>query len=304
TSDYWTQSLGEYGVGPGKSMGLVVMPTAAPKTIDDQEFTPLIAKLISGGTLPHPNSNTVFAFIVPTTTQSTLNGQTGCASYGGYHSETNDNTNVPYEVNLQCTGFGSGSAFDQLTDVISHEGAEVATDPHPGSRPGWLNDSMPLGGEVGDLCVGLDAQFTATFDEADAGTLTESYVVTRLYSQQAAAAGTSDPCVPAPKRPYFNVGVEPADWQVTHDPSMTVTAFAKIEPYAFGDVGIIKWQLEQQPGSGVKITPSSGQAMAGDTIPLQVTVSPTARQRTLPIAIYAQSAKGGTNQWFSTITIQ
>jgi hypothetical protein len=299
TSDYWTGSLAEYGVGAGKSNGLVVLPTQPPTTIDDNAFTTLIAHMIQQGQIPTPNKNTVIMFIVPEKTQSTLGGSKGCQSYGGYHSETYDKGDYVYSVNLQCPGFSSGSPFDSLTDVLSHEAAEAASDPRPQSRPGWLNTQIPDGSEIGDLCVGLDYTVTAEGQDTQGNPGSTSYVVTRLYSQKRAAAGVADPCVPAPTHPYFNVGVAPADWQVT-----VGTSTAAIEPYAFGDVGLIKWAFEGNPGPGITVTPQSGSAHAGDTIPISVTVTSKASGGTYPVMVYTQSAKGGTNQWFSSITVQ
>ena len=308
-SQYWTQSLAEYGVQAGTATSLVVLPTAAPSTIDDNQFHTLIKQWIAATILPPPNANTLYQFIVPAKTKSTLQGTNGCQDYGGYHAETQTANNsgiyVSYSVNLQCQGFGAGSAFDMLTDVLSHEAAEAATDPHPFTMPTWTAYDIPSFSEVGDLCVGLDATFHTSVDGGpDAGTVEKTYVVTRLWSQVAASAGTSDPCVPAPATPYFNVGVNPESLTLTRDANGNGSVTAEIEPYAFGDVGTIKWAFEGGFGPGITVTPDQGEAKAGDTILLTVTADSTAQAGPYPVLIFDQAQKGGSNQWVSLLTIQ
>ncbi len=306
-STYWTGSLGEYGVGAGTAKGVIVLPTAAPKTIDDSAFGTLIKQSIASGLFPAPDKNTLFAFIVPKNTTSTLQGTTGCQEYGGYHAETQTASHsgvfVPYSVNLQCAGFAAGSAFDGLTDVLSHEAAEAATDPHPYTRPGWVSYEVPLGGEIGDLCVGLEVSESAAIDVPDAGTDNLNYLVTRLYSAKAAADGTTDPCVPAPNHPYFNVAINPPAITVNVDSTGKGTLLVKVEPFAYGSVGTIKWALEGQPGPGVTVKPTSGQGTAGDTTYMQIDVNGAQAGYPYPLSLYTQSANGGTNQWFSSITV-
>jgi hypothetical protein len=305
-STYWTQSLGEYGVNAGVAKGLVVMSTPPPKTIDDSQFPTIIRGLISSGAVSAPNKNTLLAFVIPQATASTLYGSKGCVDYGGYHAETRASTGsaayVSYAVNLQCVGFSSGTLFDSLTDVLSHEAGEAATDPHPFTRPTYVNQTIPTGGEVGDLCVGLEITEHASIEVPDAGTVAENYVVTRLYSQAAAADGDRDPCVPTLGKPYFNVGIDPPQIMITADSSGKATLLGKVEPYAYGDVGLIKWAFEGTPSS-IKITPTEGQGIAGDTFYFKIEVT-NAQQGTYPLTLFTQSAKGGFNEWWSTITIQ
>jgi hypothetical protein len=313
SDDYWTTGTGEYGVGKGKAMGVIVLPVAAPATLDDSAVGPMIKAHIADGLFPKPNANTLLAFVVPAGTKSTMYGAAGCQEYGGYHAETRmaagSTTYVPYAINLQCAGFSGGSLFDSLTMVTSHEVAEASTDPHPFTKPGYVNQSAPLGGEDGDLCNPLALKMMATVaGDADAGTADamQTYVVARLWSNKNAKAGNVDPCQPAPKStPYFNVAVDPTDIQastVTDPNGMDITA--KIEPYAYGDVGAIKWTLEGQPGTGIKVSPTSGTANAGDTIGMTVHIDSTAMSGTYPILLFVQAAKGGHNLWTSSITIQ
>jgi hypothetical protein len=216
------------------------------------------------------------------------------------------NQYVPYLINLQCGGFGGVTAFDSLTEVVSHEVSEAATDPHPFTAPAFSqNVGAPLGGEVSDLCAGLSMTYAVDIG-ADAGVADSRYYVTRNWSNKNAAAGNADPCQPTPPgRPYFNVAVNPTDINVTLDNSATGTDVqAVFEPFAFGDVGVIKWQLQGPPGAGITVTPSKGSGLAGQSIPFTIHIASTVRSSVYPIYLATSSAKGGSNQWVSALTIQ
>lgn len=318
SDDFWVSSLSQYGVGKGIAKGVIVLPDQPPSTLDDSAIGPMIKAHIADGLFPQPNKQTLFSFVIPKKTKSTMQGGTGCQDYGGYHSETRvasgSKTFVPYAVNLQCSGFGGVTPFDSLTEVVSHELAEVATDPHPFTSPTYsknYNDA-PLGGEIGDLCTGLDTNFAVTIPGAppavDGGAGTPStmvtYYVTRLWSNAAAAANNADPCVPAPK-PYFNVAVDPPHIDATIDSSKTTNFDAKIDPFAYGDVGQIKWKLATQPGPGVTISPTSGTNKPGETIHMTISIDPSAQGGSYPMYFVARSTTGGGfNQWVGTLNLQ
>jgi hypothetical protein len=308
-SDYWINSLAEYGVGAGRSKGVLVMSTPAPATIDDSEFKTIVKALIAGGATA--DANTAFSFIIPVNTTSTMSrgGGTGCNDYGGYHSQTQtapgSGVYVAYMVNLQCKdAVGGGlSLFDSLTDVISHEAAEASTDTFPFTAPAWTNQTVVVGGEIGDLCVGLDTKFTAQVGDADAGFTQATYLVQRLYSQKIAATGQADPCVPAPSTPYFNVALDPTDASLTISRAAgSGTTIVKLEPYAFGNVGNIKWSLQGSPGTGITVVPMSGTARPGETIMMTITAKLAAGAGSFPLLLDARSDSGGVNEWFGSIT--
>jgi hypothetical protein len=306
-SDYWNGSLAEYGVGKGSSVKLIVLDDAPPATLDDAGVKTLVKSLFAAGKVPAVTPNMVLFFAFNPKTMSTMQGGQGCSEYGGYHSETQTASGsgiyVSYAVNLQCPTSGSDPDWNYFTSTISHEAAEAATDAHPFTTPGWSNQTNPLGGEIGDLCVGLDTKLTIS--SAPDGGAPVTYVVQRLYSQKAAAAGNSDPCLPAPAtHPYFNVGIEPRDITVATDNAGKGTFMAKIEPYAFGEVGSLTWQLEGQPGAGIKVSPTQGTGAPGDTFALMVTVSASAQTGTYPLSLIVKSSQGGYNEWWSSITVQ
>ena len=316
SDDYWVPAVSEYGVGKGKAMGVLVIkdamgnPMAAPAVLPDSGVEPLIKQQVAQGNFPAPTANTLFSFVIPPNTQSNMGrGGVGCQDYGGYHSEARKANSykdtVSYAINLQCPGggFGGNTAFDSLTEVISHEVAETATDPYPGTKPGWRNDYQPLGGEDGDLCVGLSNAYKVAGDPTN-NIPDSTYFVTRLWSNKAATAGNVDPCQPTVgKRPYFNVAFDPADLEINSDPTQDQVIQAQFEPYAFGDVGLIKWQVETTYLQGITVEPDHGQGMAGDTIRVNITVSKNAQAGPYPMYLYVQSQRGGHNQWVSLVNI-
>ena len=300
-SDYWVGVAAEYGGVKGTPKGVIVLDAAAPAALDDDAMDGIVSSLLSSGKIPAFTDNTVLFFVLPQTTKSTLFGSRGCAEYGGYHSETQTlvgGRHQPYAVNLQCAGsaLNNTTGFDSLTVTLSHEAVEAQTDPHPFTAPGWVNQTSPLGGEVGDLCV---------FSNVTQMAADRSYLVTTVYSQVAAAAGNKEPCQPTPAgQPFFNVAVSPTNVVVTTDDNGIGDAQAQYQPFAYGDVGMLRWMVEQGPGQGIKITPSSGQAKAGETIRMTVHVGASARSGQYPLVLGVRSDKAGKNAYTATITVK
>ena len=302
-SDWWARTLTQYGAAPGVSKGVVVMNKPAPTSLDDDELTALISGMITDGVIPTPNANTLLLFVPPRTLHYTLQGQVGCDVYGGYHSETNliAGQKISYAVNLQCAGSALDSkiAFDDLTVTISHEAAEAQSDPFPFSDPGWATRTSPLGGENADLCVFENARVTAPGVAAAPAT---TYLVATVYSQAAAVAGDQVLCQPS-ATPFFNVAITPADIVVNRTKLIGGTASAKFLPFSFGDVGSITWTLAFSPGSGIKVTPSSGTAKAGDTIPFTVGATSSAKSGGYLMAITVRDAAGDKANYVASIEI-
>lgn len=300
-SRYWSESMVEYGVGPGDALGVIVLPSTPPATIDYGAFDAIVAQLLP----THPaDRNTVFSFVVDKNTMLTAGAMVGCRDLGGYHSETAQG--VVYAVNLQCN-YGFGSLFDSLTVTISHELEESATDAHPISMlPGWYSDDF-FPSEVGDLCTGLDLTLPAAPDAADGGAgddggAASQYLVERVYSAARAAAGNIDPCVPAPNVPWFGAAIAPASLDLTPASGTRVTQTVDIEPFAYGAVGSIDWTIYTNV-PGVSFRPSHGVSQAGDTIPVELTVLPSAQPGMNAIVVYAKS-RAGNNMWFWPLTIE
>ena len=291
-SDYWTQSLGEYGVGAGVAKGLVVMPTAAPALLADSELQTLTGGLVSSGQIT-ANGNTQVAFLPPTGTTVTAGGSGSCTVFLGYHSHSGGSTAVAYSVTARCEG-AAGDPMDQISDTLSHEAAETATDPAP--RSGYI-DSSPGEQEVGDLCeFGLDLPIDVPPDATHPAA--RRYWLQRLYSDTRAADGTMDPCQPvAWEHPYWNVALDPPI--VTAAPGSLAAIDARLDVYAYGDVGDIKWVASS---AGADLEPSSGVAHAGDTIALKV--QPLGALRAgdaVEVDLLSESSKAGSQLWIGYV---
>jgi hypothetical protein len=288
-SDYWKQSLAEYGITGGVAKGLIVIPSPPPALIGDAQLQTLAAGFVTGGQVTRTD-NTQIAFLPPQSTKVSSLGTSSCAGFLGYHSRTGGAQGVAYSITARCLGV-PGSDLDQVSDTLSHEAAEAATDVSPGNG---LIDISPAHQEVADLCeFGLDLAVDVPPDATHPQT--RRYWVQRLYSDALAADGTKEPCLPIPwDHPYWNVALDPS--VILAAPGSTAPIDARLDVFAYGDVGTIQWTASS---SGADIQPSSGTAHAGDTIP--VTITPLSALRSgdvVEIDMISESAKGGSQLWF------
>lgn len=161
-----------------------INPSQTSGTIDDAAIQTELQNQIAAGNLPAPSldangdSNTLYAVYFPpgmTITQGGSNScQSGgfCAYHGSSYTKANDNTSpvFQYSVNPDFSpgsgcdiGCGTGSQFQNITSVSSHELAESITDAQvgfagAGNGPplAWYDNAN---GEIADICV------TGTADE-------------------------------------------------------------------------------------------------------------------------------------------
>jgi hypothetical protein len=277
-SDYW-QVLSQYGVQAGIAKGVIVLPSR-PATIT---YDSLAAIPTSIGRQPgHPaNANTIYMIILPLDTisdESALNP-------GGFHSESSEGW--VYAVSPQYPRWADPRR--ELTFTISHELVEAATDPHPGTNTGWLSLDCPPFGEVGDLCV---------VDPIQSGP--SQVWVQRIYSDAVAAIGDSDPCVPAPAIPFFNVAVAPLNIEVAAGPT---GADAHLRAFSFGEVGDIEWDIpEEFTPAGIVITPRHGVLTAGGDASVHVRATAAQGYNINQLLITAKSASG-TNAFPFSISV-
>jgi hypothetical protein len=209
----------EYGVGPAHAT-IVVLPEAAPATIDDTtdsagDPTELVTWLLSevaANALPAPTAGTTYLINYPAGTKVTANG-VQCSEFDGYHSDLQNASGtetLSYAVIPHCTDMGS-SYLDTFTTTVSHEAIEAATDPYPDYAPAWSQaddahlffDEANTGSEIADMCE--------NDPEADQEFAGFPFKVQRVWSNKAALAG-HDPCVPEiPGRVFVNAVPELPD---------------------------------------------------------------------------------------------
>jgi hypothetical protein len=314
-SPFMTLTMGELGVGNGRSMGVLLLEEEPPAKLSEAGLAPIVQRLIADHHIA-VNANTLFSFVINRKTSVELSGARGCYDFGGFHTEvplvgtraTAQTNNVPVAVNLQCD-----ATFDSLTSVISHEISEAATDPYPYFRPAWLYDDFgaPLGGENADLCTGIDYVERVVFPDGSQ----ESYVLNPNWTNWAAELGTVDPCQPTQAgRTFFNVALEPSVPQAEMTDTGLLTIEAELRPFSFGEVGPIKWALVSDPGVGIEVEPSRGTVRAGQTIRVILTVDPDQFDdytnqslrffgyAEFPLILSAQSKAGG-NQLATTLVV-
>lgn len=124
-----------------------------PSTVTDAQLQHLLAQYIGAGSLPKPDSETVFVLFLPDGVSVTLGQDSSCTTFCGYHDYfmLSDGTTVYYAVLPfpSCAGcLGPFTTLDALTSTTSHEVCEAVTDPIPGT--GWYDDQN---GEIGDICA-------------------------------------------------------------------------------------------------------------------------------------------------------
>ena len=257
-SGYWKSSLAEYGVGAGRSMGVIVLASPPPAAFTDALPEQIMKQLIASGRLPPANPQTAYSFIVPAAT-STPPGT------GGYHAVL-PNIGTPYEVMTHSLAADGSVDFDQLTYSYAHETAELATDPFVDA---W--GSAGFFRENGDMCNNLSRR-TAPVAPPSGGT-PRSYKISRLFSNVRAAQGL-DPCVPTRAgAEYRGVVVTPITATVALGPrgngatTMTLRAFSS-DP----NVTHVRWHAEfVNADPHVTVQPMQGVAMIGTPVTLHVT---------------------------------
>ena len=212
-SNYWKAVVSEYGVGPttsGPDNHVQVFGEPIAKTMTTDEAATFVAKHVSdpAAKWPKPTPGTIYVVYLPQLTKLLFGADSACdLGVLGYHSTTtaDDGTQVYYAIIPTCPFNPEGIGSDGLTATASHEIGEAVTDPSPGDGydgfgPNHLAWDMwnEFNSENGDACEEyLDTSF---YTETEPGF---DFSVQRLWSNASAAAG-HDPCVPAPKGPYFN----------------------------------------------------------------------------------------------------
>ncbi len=211
-SAYWRGAVGEYGVGPATSGAAnhVVEQTPSPNPWDDTQIDSWViaqAGDTAASKWPSPGPQTIYVVYTPPNVKVTSGGVDACQSYSGYHTEVTvgSNPHVLYALVVgECNG--SATVLDADTETAAHEIGEASTDPHVYSDLGLVEFDHPHWAwelfqqrqdEDGDACEFYDESYYTEGSDLP-------FAVQRMWSNQSARAG-HNPCVPAPKTPYYNV---------------------------------------------------------------------------------------------------
>lgn len=222
TSPYWTSTTSEYGVGALAYGGTIDLQTPAPQTITQADLHTWVGTQIQNGAFGAPDPQAIYTILFPMgTTISQPNPispvfgtSDSCKAFLGYHDNvevtTGDagKTSYAYAVIPTCS-----TVLDSVTETISHEWVEAATDPQVTTSGSFTFAGGPNsayyapdqdhivwalfgGGEAGDLCV----------PEGDVIGITPSDLkqrVQRTWSNKSGMA-SHDPCVPLIQGAFFD----------------------------------------------------------------------------------------------------
>lgn len=229
-STYWSATTGEYGIGPLAYAGAIELTgQTAPALISSVDVGAFVATQIQNGAFGAPDPQAIYTLFYPTTTVITqpnpvsafFGTVSSCVAFGGYHNNVGVDggdggaaTDFAYAVIPLCsTSADASTVVDSLTEVLSHEWVEAATDPvlttngvftlngGPKSAFFTVDDDHFVwgllgGGEAADLCEFGGPLIDLT--PADLG-----HLVQRSWSNASAALG-HDPCVPTIPGPFFD----------------------------------------------------------------------------------------------------
>jgi hypothetical protein len=208
TNSTYLDQLREYSepghlIGRGQFLGAAVDPVSLSpgQFVSDGDIVGQLNAMIVSGQLRRPDANRLYVVYTPPDVHVRLpDGQDSIHDFLGYHSSFRDTFNeaVNYAVvvhqagNASLGGWGY-NAFQQFTEVTSHELAEAVTDPDV--RTGWFDSALGSQGEIGDLA------------NLDIATL-NGYTVQKEWSNlQFAATGNGPFLLQAPDfRPFAMLG--------------------------------------------------------------------------------------------------
>ncbi len=297
-SQWWSSFSTEYGLGT-PTQNVHVTGAAMTKNPNEAAMKSYIEAAIAGTPAAAADGNTLYMLYLPPgisiLDDSSGNVNTNCDLYQGYH-DAYDKSGDAFGVGQQCPIANTGlTQLQSMTLIASHEIAEAASDPVPGS--GWAppspNTSAPwlapawnaaIYGEIGDLC------FTTQITEG-------SYMYQRIWSNAAAAKG-GDPCVPAFPQPYVNTSV-PEQWY-----TIAPGGSLQIPVTGFSDRATADWWMWATPYTS---SDSSLQFTATVTSPTEIVEDagtwPTTnngRQATLTVTAPA----GATSGTWATVLVE
>ncbi len=198
--DSWfSGAVAEYGVGALTVLPPIKLTVSAPTT--DTNPASFLQSQMSTTPFANVTSSTILTLFYPSNTPL----QGSCAAqqygYGGYHdSFQGSKGEQPYAVISECANFGGlASTLDMVTVAASHEIIEASTDPYPQSNPAYVGvDGSGAGFAMSALLQGNaeDGDLCAINDGFGRGDSSYPFLLSRGWSNMAAAAGNLDPCQP------------------------------------------------------------------------------------------------------------
>ncbi len=324
-STYWTDVVGEYGVGRPVILPGDASTVEVPASVDAERMEELLNQVLAANpALGRPRPDTIYVLFFSPSTAVTVSGYELCNGIDAFHMEaTIAKTTVPLAVIPACESFSGDDSLtgaEALTVPLSHELIEAATDPFPFSNPAYadVDDAHAMwsvaigGGELADLCGNESPNRTTPEDIG--------FPVQRSWSNKAAKAGKG-PCVPVPSgEGYFSavgrmsesVEVEFQGGGKVRVPSLIASAgtSATLSVDFRGEShSPVTWEvlaIEDQGGSSVARAlaemrkPMTGNR--GDTHSVEVLAPSGSRSGIFPLLVLSHSSAGEMHLWVGTIT--
>jgi len=283
----WLKTVGvDYGVGLGTHLKDFVFPTVAPAQVSDSQIQEVLASWIADGGIPTSTESSIYLIYYPVSTTVSGAGGVSCHSFFGYHNqfELSNGTPVTYGVIATCLDQNDKPDYAEAAITTSHELIEAATDPDPQGlygNPGYRFNDLTMAWtyvipEAADLCEGSTGSYSDSYSN--------SYLAQRIWSNSAARAGSTSPCVPVPSNEvYINASALPNGTQFLSTSTSAQIVTYQISPWALSPTN--DWYLiaSQMFGSftadinltgGTAIGSGVIQVNNGVAVTLQVTVPP------------------------------
>ncbi len=207
-----------YAVGRGSfSQGRIALYNVNKSYyLTDSTIQSNLLSLVRSGSLQRNDSNRLYViFVEPGVAVRTGDGGTSIRDFLGYHSAVNGVAYavIPYQAGINASD-RRVSTFDSITEVVSHEVAEAATDPMTNGRLGWFDDAYGRAhggeGEIGDIVAGQVVRLNGYVVQKEAGKNDQALSPagsTRLFAGSATA--------------YSSVANLPSGWLAVLDITLT-----------------------------------------------------------------------------------
>jgi hypothetical protein len=229
---YWSATMPQYmGSAHGIFQSNVTMSrllTLAPSTtVLSSTITAELVAQQEAGVLPAPDpqGNTIYVVHFPPGVTITDNVfGTSCVQFCAYHDFDLDVTNSRYftfvvmpdfSQSATCqAGCGSGSPFDQYTEVLGHELLETVSDPYGN---GWMNSCTGDLEEIADVCEAYKFYVPRRTSTPGTPQCPNRWAMSPVFSDAAWNPSTENGCVVA------DATVQTCVAGVVPDPGLTAT---------------------------------------------------------------------------------
>jgi len=268
--DWLTEyNVANYKIGRGSFIGYFEdnNSTTTSSTIDDTEIGDYLDGLISAGSIPAPDDDTIYQIYFPSNVTITMQNTKSCSYFCAYHSSYKHSGTqkarysvIPDVTQAPCKG-GCGSStnqFNNLTSVSSHELIEAVTDPDGGTSWYDRNNSCNPTGEIGDIC------------NAQQGTV-GSYTVQKEWSNSQGACIATNPNVSVND---FTMAANPTMVSVPQGGMATVMV-SLTKTAGMSETVMLTATAPAQSGLVASLSPTSAASDNGKST-LTITASPTA----------------------------